>query len=268
MFDLNDFDFTKTTDRRALSDLLLIIIDKLDALPSSPAPRHNPGAVFGHVPSDWPVIGGPNFRAVESARFERADFRRLFIPGRLARVYATGCTGLRTLATLLDLPLRKVGVTEAEDVRIRLGELSRDRYAALVRTANGFETEPGFDNFVAAQIHCATAPSRFSPVKLEPRALAVRLPAGFSVADFEKELQLALDDASLANWIKTPEGQRHFAQLGLDQRFAERFTDYRYGGASVPLLAKELLVFRPRCEGDRLVSVIERVVLKRLGLNE
>jgi len=264
MLDVQKLDLANPIDRRVLSEALLAILQKLDAIPASAAaPQANAcsGAVFGHVPTIWPRVGGENFKPVPATIFASKTYRARYRPGRLVRAYGAGSTGLRTLSSVLDLPLRKLGATEAGDIRTRTSEFSCDQYGSLIRTANGFRVEPGFDNYVPVQLPCAPAPSPLSPVKSEPRAIAVRLPSGMTFEDFETRLHRGLENVSLFEWIKTPEGQSHLAQLGSEAAGAERYTSYRYGAVEDPSPAKELYVFRPRQDGARLVAVIERLVL-------
>jgi hypothetical protein len=88
-----------------------------------------------------------------------------------AKVYAAVATGLRDLASLLDVPLRKVGATEDSDVRPRMADINRDQYGGCIETPNGQKIEAGFDNFVAAQIVLSGNPSPLGPVTNELRAL-------------------------------------------------------------------------------------------------
>jgi hypothetical protein len=271
MLDFETMDLSNPVDRLALAEALCQILKKLDAIPAgadTPQTNETSGAVFGHVPTIWPMVGGENLKLVSPAIFASKAFRARFIPGILVRVYGAGCPGLRNLATVLDLPLRKVGATETPDIRTRIAEFSQDAYGSLACTADGFRSEAGFDNYVPVQLPCAPAPSVLSPVKIEPRAIAVRLPAGFSFEDFEAHLHLKLENVSLSAWIKTADGRDHLAQLGAEAAVAERYTRYGYGGVEEPGIAKELYIFRPRQDGARLVTVIERLVLEFLGLSE
>ncbi|WP_294536456.1 hypothetical protein [uncultured Rhodoblastus sp.] len=272
MLDIEKMDLNDPVDRLALADALCQILKKLDAIPAAAdtsQKNETSGAVFGHVPTIWPMVGGENLKPVSPTIFASQAFRDRFIPGLLVRAYGAGCPGLRNLASVLDLPLRKIGATEALDIRTRINEFSQDAYGSLACAADGFlRQEPGFDNYVPVQLPCAPAPSALSPVKVEPRAIAIRLPSGMTFEDFEDRLHLKLENVSLSAWIKTPEGQLHLAHLGFKSARAERFTTYVCGGVEEPSPAEELYIFRPRQDGARLVTVIERLVLEFLGLQD
>ncbi|MDI9849534.1 hypothetical protein QM467_15875 [Rhodoblastus sp. 17X3] len=270
MLDIDTIDLDKAEDRRALCDALRMILARLDNAPKPVMPASSPlgagGAVFGHIPTVWPLLGGEGLEAVSAGMFESAEFRERFVPGSLARVYAAGSIGLQTLSKQLCLPLRKLGVTENHDVRKRIDELSRDGYGSLVRGPSGFMKEDGFNTFIAAQLSCMKQATRSAPITIEPRAIAVRLPVGVTIETFEARLHQALESVSLASWATTDEGRSHMAKLRLDPTIAQRYTDYRFGGTSRISLAKELYIFRPTRDTDRLVAAIEHLILQLVGM--
>lgn len=57
-----------------------------------------------------------------------------------------------------------------------------------------------------------------------------------------------------------PAGRRHCDDLGLDPREALRFTGYNTGEADRISRADELYVFKPRLNGERLLTIVERIV--------
>lgn len=266
-------DFAKLENRAKLLDALsaaIRIISASDIAEYSAPVRvpHDPGAVYGHSGTEWPRLGGERFVPHPHALLESAQFRRLYLPGATVKIYATGSTGLRRLAAVLDLPLRKVGATENADVRIRISDLSRDNYGGRILSVDGPVDEPGFNDYFAAPIELRVALSPFSPVTPEPRAFSVRLPASMTFADFERQLQAETRPVSLYHWARTDAGRSHLSRLGVRPAIAARLTNYRYGGASRLEPAEEILVFRPRQEGDRLAWIIERIILRHLGLTD
>jgi hypothetical protein len=271
MLKLAAIDINRPEDREKLiqhlADLTKLLSYPLVAPHSSGLPLQNPGAVFGHIPTQWPRIGGDTLVSTPSGVFESADFRRLYKPGQFVQAYAAGCTGLRALANKLDMPLRKVGLTQNDDVRIRISEFSRDSYGGTIRVGDDFRVEAGFDNYVVSQLVYSTPISPKSPAQPLPRSISIRLPLSLSFDAFELLLQEALDPISLSSWIQTGDGVRHLAALRASKDHAARFTDYRYGGGVQPKPAKEILIFRPRQDGDRLVALIERIILRHLGIN-
>jgi hypothetical protein len=102
----------------------------------------------------------------------------------------------------------------------------------------------------------------------ELRALSVRLPYTLSFLEFERLLQHEARLVSLVHWARSEVGKRHLGKIGVPLQTALRHTAYRYGEAAPAFLAEEIWIFRPRQDGDRLLRLIERIVLKHLRLME
>jgi len=236
--------------------------EKITTLPEMPLPA---GIVYGHAGTNWPPLGA-DLPPIAQNAFTSEQFRTLFEPGEIVHVYAAGCAGLRTLATaILDLPLRKIGATCVADVRVRTADLSRDRYGSMVKIGDIFVQESGFENYFAGPILCFRRRKFGSPVSVEPRSLAVRLPKTLSFDEFERRLQNALLPTSLNHWITSPDGVAHLERLHLDPRKAYRYSDRKFSGGT-PEAATELQIFRPRIDGSGLVAILERIVLDAVGL--
>ena len=267
MIAVDKLDLANRSDREIILTLLAKLIDKISqhglSLPHAPAPAYAPltGTVYGRSGTEWPKPG-EDFPPIAEGIFETEAYRNRYQPGVTVKVYAAGCPGLRTLANLVDLPLRKFGATLSADVRVRIQYNSINNYAGFVKIGDEHQLEDGFDKYVATPIFCTKTPARYSPVSVEPRSLSVILPQGMSFDDFELALQKALRPASLLHWIATPEGAAHFERLRLLPTIAQRFT--RYSDDLVE--AMEIYIARPRNDGDRLVRVLEYIVLKNMGI--
>ena len=239
----------------------------LNALSTPIVPR-KPSFVYGQTGVEWVRLdAGPGDNS-HALIFASAAYRQRYSPGVTAKVYAAGATGLRDLASLLDVPLRKVGATEDSDVRPRMADINRDQYGGCIETPNGQKIEAGFDNFVAAQIVLSGNPSPLGPVTNELRALSVVLPDTLSFLDFERLLQHEARLVSLVHWARSEIGKCHLAKIGVPLQTALRRTAYRYGSVTPAFLAEEIWIFRPRQDGDRLLRLIERIILKHLKLPE
>jgi hypothetical protein len=270
MLDVKSLDLSRPSDRaRLLEHLALInaLIDSLGASPPPPAPQRNPALVAGDSGVEWPLLAADERSDAQTWAFASKAFRDAFTPGATVRVYVAGVLGLRGCASTFDLPLRKVGVTQDHDVRTRIADASADRYAGCYVDADGrLVEEAGFDGYFATQIALSRPLSPASPVAVEPRALRVTLPATMSFARFEEELQAATRAVSLGSWANTPQGAAHFVKIGVDRNRALRHTAYGFGAARRINPAEEILIFRPRRDGDRLAAVIEWLILRHLAL--
>ncbi len=141
------------------------------------------------------------------------------------RVYIAGCEGLKALSREFSLPLYKIGTTQG-DLLQRLAELDADQYAANYRHGKKMVTEPGFNRWslTTLDFNLPKSPTVRSGSSLAP--LRLRLPGTLAPDAFERLLRDALAGISLATWLKTAEGQRHFAELGSiwSGRIATRLT--------------------------------------------
>jgi hypothetical protein len=267
MLNLTTVDLTKPEDRELLVGFLQKLAAKISRHDPSLLPDVGPmtGNVYGRAGSEWPIIGA-NLAAIPKGIFESEAFRERFEPGDVVKTYGAGCCGLRTLASRIDAPIRKIGASLAADIRTRMKDVSRDRYAGLIKIGDEYQIEAGFDAYMATPFVCAARPSPNSPVSIEPRSFSVVLPKQMRFTDFERALQKALQPASLHHWVSTPVGLEHFAKLSIDPAVARRFTNYGYSGLGQPIPAEEIYITRPRSDGDRLVAILETIVLEHLGL--
>ena len=265
MIAIDKLDLAIRTDREMILALLGKLIDKISqhglSLPHAAAYAPLTGTVYGRTATEWPKPG-EGFLPIAEGIFEAEAYLARYRPGVTVKVYAAGCEGLRTMANLIDLPLRKYGATLAPDIRVQMQYSSQNNYAGVVKIGEKHQLEEGFDKYAATPILCTKTPSRFSPVSVEPRSLSLLLPEGMNFDDFERALREALRPASLVHWIATPEGIEHFERLRLLPAIAQRFT--RYSDELVE--ATEIYIARPRNDGDRLVRVLEHIVLKHMGI--
>jgi hypothetical protein len=269
MIDLNLLDLAEPRDRARLLDHLATLSALIGALGDGrpePAPQRNPALVAGDSGVEWPRLANEEWPGAHQSAFASAAFQQAFKPGGTARVYVCGSSGLRGCASEIDVPLRKVGATEDCDVRNRIADASADRYGGCYLGAGGLVEEPGYDNYVATPVALTRGLSPASPVAFEARALKVTLPATMTFVQFEAALQAQTRAVSLFAWANSAAGQAHFARIGVDRNRALRRTSYGFGAARRINPAEEILIFRPRRDGDRLAAAIERLILRHLGL--
>lgn len=124
----------------------------------------------------------------------------------------------------------------------------------------GLACDPGYDNWRLVLIHPSRRSLPGAPVEARPRVIRVILPRGLSLIGFEKELHERLSPAALGRWISSPAGRRHCADVGRAPREAIRLTGYNTGEGERVSRADELYIFKPRLDGGRLLSIVERIV--------
>lgn len=235
-------------------------------------PIGSSAAVTRYLRTDWPRVGGSNFRPLTHDAFLKPCFALRYQPGFLVSVYLAACgnapgdlkgtTGLLGVARRLQLPLYKVSATECADPRIRLKELNRDRYAANVIDPDGaFLQEEGFQQWTFQQFLPDREPLPGSPVIDQGRFFTVRRPHDMDKDAFDKLLHVRLKAASFNAFLQSRAGKAHCATLGLKPEEQMRYTHYRF--AETPRIdpAQELYIFRPAGEdSDRLLGIIEKLI--------
>ncbi|MFC5508358.1 hypothetical protein [Bosea massiliensis] len=227
-------------------------------------------AVTHYVETRWPAIGGKNLAPLPAVAFLDIEFSEAYQAGHVAYVYVAGSgdtlkapdqpTGLHGLARRFALPLFKISATASENALARIEDINLERYAGMYEAEAGLACDPGYDNWRLVLIHPSRKPMPGAPVEARPRVIRVVLPRGLSLIAFEKELHERLSPAALGRWISSPAGRRHCADLDLDPREAMRLTGYNTGEGDRISRADELYIFKPRLDGGRLLTIVERIV--------
>ncbi len=242
----------------------------IPAMPRRIREEGSTAAVTHYVETRWPAIGGKDLVPLPEGAFLDPEFADAYQPGHVAYVYVAGSgdtlkapdqpTGLHGLARRFALPLFKISATAAENALARIEDINLERYAGMYEAEAGLACDPGYDNWRLVLIHPSRKPLPGAPVEARPRVIRVALPSGLSLIGFEKELHERLSPAALRGWIASPAGRRHCVDLGLDPREAMRLTGYNTGEGERVSRADEIYIFKPRLDGGRLLTIIERIV--------
>jgi len=232
-------------------------------LPPAPSPNQRPR----YLPTDWPKIGGridlPEFGDL----FVSSAYRDQYREGEGREIYAGACDGLARLASRLRMPLFKVSSCGLGRLAERMKELGRDRYASEWFSNGAYVVEQeGFEGWFPSHLYMTNPPTPNSPVTIGPRALSVRLPRTMSAEAFDLAFDAEVRKAAIDRWVMTEEGAQHCAFVEVDPAMCQRSTPYPYGSTSRGCPAQEIIVFRIRDDADRLVRIVERVILKYFGL--
>ena len=260
-----------------LADALCDVESNLARLFESQGPEptqsieHSPTslAVFRprYVPSDWPRVGGREELTRISHLFSSTAYRDQYRAGELREIYAAAGAGLGRLVALFRLPLYKVSTCSSGRLPARIAELKKDLYACEWFRGGQYIADPdGFDDWFPSHLRINIAPAVNSPVRPAPRAIGVQLPDTMSSREFDRAFDAEVRKGALDLWVKTPEGRRHCAALGVNPAVAQRFTPYPFGAAARRSPVTEIVSFRKHCDPDRLVAIAERVILRHMGL--
>jgi hypothetical protein len=231
--------------------------------PPTPSPNPRPR----YVPTDWPRIGGRVELPDMSHLFAGDAYRDQCQRGDSREIYAAACPGLAQLVTRIRVPLYKVSSCALGRIANRMQELGRDRYASEWFSGDTYVSAPeGFDKWFPSHLSLAKPAAPNSPVAIGPRALTVKLPRTLSAEAFDLAFDAEIRKGAIDLWAMTEAGARHFAFVDVDPAMVQRATSFAYGAGVRSCPARELAVFRPNEDADRLVNIVERVVLRHLGL--
>lgn len=235
---------------------------------STVAPRrlkdvHSPAAVRLWVPTPWPEIGGPKLDLAPDPRFAQPDFTSRFVAGERTTVYIAGCRGLlSSVAQLLHIGAWKISTTQDESpgLQRRLDALATDRYGSTYKIGTDTMEDPYFSRWGLSMVGTVT-PSPGSPIRILPRGIEVILPADLDFETFERLLRQALSNAELGRWVTSWAGRAHCARFGLSPSRFERYSAYDMGGVDRMSRAREIFLFKPAKQSQRLVRIIETLII-------
>ena len=242
------------------------VASHLEMTTSSPSPQTTNGPVI-HAPpiprltTPWPRLGRTNPTRSLQMTVDHPQFQRNFRQGQTVVLYAAGCSALSRLAIQSQLPLFKLGTTQKQDLLVRQEELRIDRYGSAVKTSTGYVDEGGWADWEMRQLQAVLTLSAACPIHYTSRALLITLPQTLPFRQFEKELQLTLEEISLTAWSMTPVGRQHFATLGIDPSLVQRYTGYEYGSRERHMRAKEIYICRPRTDIADIADRIEQMIV-------
>lgn len=242
----------------------------VSATPRSPAaPRrlkdvHSPAAVRLWIETRWPEIGGPQLNLAPDPRFAGPDFTSRYVAGERTTVYISGCRGLlSSVAQLLHIGAWKISTSQDESTGLqrRLDALGADRYGSAYKAGGKIIEDAQFDRWGLSTVGTDVALSPGSPLKVLPRGIEVILPADLTFDSFDRLLREALSGAELGQWASSWHGRAHCARFGLSPSRFERFTPYEMGGGVRLSRAREIFLFKPFKQSQRLVRIIETIIL-------
>lgn len=232
--------------------------------PASTAPTRRTETTVERI--DWPVIGGRRFVSPSRELFLSEEFRARYRPGDERTVYAARCPGLGELASDSKLQLSKVSSCKGGRLSERIHELNADRYGGTVLDEGRPRIEVGWDDWYAIKLNPRVGPSPGSPVTLVERGLLVRLPATMGPRQFDDEFDEIVQRGAFQPWLSKRDGKRHCALADFEPMKAQRFTTNGHDSEPRISEAKELCVFRRGRDHDRLISIIEYIILRHLQL--
>jgi len=220
------------------------------------------------VPTAWPEIGGPRLDLNPDPRFAEPLFTSRFVPGERTTVYIAGCRGLlSSVAQLLHIGAWKISTTQDESpgLQRRLDALGTDRYGSTYRVGTDAVEDPHFSRWGLSMVGADVILSPGSPLRILPRGIQVILPADLEFDIFERLLRQALSNAELGRWVASPAGRAHCARFGLSPSRFARYSAYDMGGGDRMSRAREIFLFKPAKQSQRLIRIIETIIMNHVS---
>lgn len=232
---------------------------------------HSPAAVRMWISTPWPEIGGPYLDLKPDPRFIGPGFTSRYVPGERTTVYIAGCRGLlSSIAQLLHIGAWKISTSQDESpgLQKRLDALGTDRYGSTHMVGGDVVEDPHFARWGLSMVGTDVTLSPGSPLRILPRGIEVILPVDLDFGTFDRLLRQALSNAELGRWVTCWAGRAHCARFGLSPSRFERYSAYDMGGGDRMSRARELFLFKPAKQSQRLVRIIETIILDQvLGIS-
>lgn len=215
---------------------------------------------------NWPRIGGHGFVAPPPGAFEAEKYLAKYKPGVPRLVYVAACNGLKCLSDKAGIPHNKVSTSAADRLLKRLRELGTLKYGCIHLHEGSAIEESGFDTWKTYHPPRGMKICPNSPVVVAGPAIRLIMPSSMDARQFDRRFDELVQLGSTGSWFETDEGRAHASRMGIAPSYAKRFTRRTRDGLLQPEVSKEIVAFRSVGDFDRLVSIIERVVLEHLGL--
>ncbi len=219
-----------------------------------------------YVPSDWPRLLPRDQDPVASTIFDTAAFKEKYRPGISVEIYFGAGEAYKRISRTICLPFYKVGVTKLNGIKWRFAAHKKEKYASFWCQSGTYVEDADFDDQFPSYIRTEMVLSANSPVRATRNSIVVTLPAGMSQLDFERDFRAAIAHCAVHTYLQSQEGQRHCRLIAVDPQIGLRMTAYGFGAGRRMSPADEIYTIRPNRDGDAMLTVVEHIILRRLGL--
>lgn len=241
------------------------------AIPAPLAPRPLPLAHPAvttrlYAPTDWPR---PLPRAEEPAAstlFDGAKFKECYQPGEAVEIYFGAGEGYKRISRTLCMPYYKIGLTALYGLKDRFRAHKAERYASFWCDGERYVEDADFADQFPSFIRTEMPLSPASPVRATRNSIVVVLPRGMSQLEFEQDLRAAIVHCAVHRFLQTDDGLRHCRLINVDPQVGLRMTAYGQGAGRRMSPADEIYTIRPMRDGDAIMTIAERIILRRLRL--
>lgn len=221
---------------------------------------------WSNIKTDWPQIGGRRFKPIPPEIFVSSAYLATYRPGLTRAGYVAICDGTETLSKQFKMPIAKTSSCDGDRLPDRLRDITTEEYGSVYLNGDRQVRQQGFKGWRTQPVPDGLILSPNSPVILTEHALLARMPQSMTRGDFDSRYDELVRLGSVGSWVETDAGILHCQRVGVSPELGQRFTVRKRGKKIDREQSLEIVAFRPKMDYQRLVAIIERVILEHLGL--
>jgi len=219
-----------------------------------------------YVHTDWPRPLPRDEEPSASVLFDTQAFKERYQPGCAVEIYFGAGEGYKRVSRTLCMPFYKIGITTLYGLKERFRKHKAEKHASFWCDNGQYVEDLDFQDQFPSYIKTEMQLSPNSPVRATRNSIVVTLPLDMSQLDFEGELRKALAHCAVHKFMESDDGLRHCRLINVDPQIGIRMTGYGFGEGHRMSPADEIYTIRPHRDGDALLTIAERIILRHLKL--
>lgn len=253
--------------RRAADALEAVMAAIPTPLEATVLPLAHPARItrqYAHT--DWPRPLPRDEEPGASNLFDSEAFKERYQPGVGVEIYFGAGEGYKRVSQTLCLPFYKIGITGLYGLMARFRAHKTEKHASFWCDNGVYRQDADFQDQFPSYIRTTLQLSPNSPVRANRNSIVVVLPIDMSQLEFEHELRRALAPCAVHTFLQSDDGLRHCRLINVDPQVGIRMTAYGFGAGRRMSPADEIYTIRPNRDGDAMLTIVERIILRRLKL--
>ena len=227
---------------------------------------HPARTTWQYVHTDWPRPLPRGEEPSASAVFDSQKFKDRYHPGCAVEVYVGAGEGYKRVSRTLCMPFYKIGLTALYGLKERFRKHKAEKHGSFWCNNGKYVEDLDFQDQFPSYIKTEMRLSPNSPVRATRNSIIVTLPLGMSQLQFESKLRDALKHCAVHKFMESDDGLRHCRLINVDPQVGIRMTGYGFGAGHRMSPADEIYTIRPHRDGDALLTIAERIILRHLKL--
>ena len=205
-------------------------------------------------------------RLIRAPFINKGLFKKCLLRLFGVEIYFGAGEGYKRVSQTLCLPFYKVGTTALYGLKERFRQHKAEKHGSFWCDNGVYVEDKDFQDQFPSYIRTELQLSSNSPVRATRNSIVVVLPLGMSQLEFEYELQRALAHCAVHRFLQSDDGLRHCRLINVDPQVGIRMTGYGFGAGRRMSPADEIYTIRPHRDGDAMLTIAERIILRHLKL--